>query len=181
MAIVTLDLYPNGGGRYAVDWKIGTGRPWAGLAGSTADLHVSTPPPAIGARRLTFREAVRYPHGLEPLTDAPGSIYVYIYRPIDRETILDFDRRINVRYTEFFDATGEHPAGTFDVEGLSSPCLGELAAMDATSRADYERATAELRMPDDIEAIVAECRTLQDRSWERYVLWLTPLTPGDDP
>lgn len=177
MPDVTLDLFPDSGGRYAVDWKIGLGQPWAELSGATANLYLSAPPPLEhDCRRLAFHEAVRYPHGLQPLVESRGSIQVYIYRPVDRETILAFDRRINVRYVEFFDPTGEHAAGTFDVLGLSSPCIAELAAMEAPSRAEFERITSGLQIPEDIEAIVTECRALQDRSWERYVLWLTPIS-----
>ena len=176
MPDVTLDLYEGPAGSFAVAWKLGAGRPWAGLSGATADLHLAAPPPPKPeARRLTFHEAVRYPHGIRPLRESHGSIQVYIYRPIDRAEILAFDRGVRVRYTEFFDPTGEHPAGTFDVDGLPAPCLAELAAMDAPSRDAFEASTADLSLPDDIASITAECRLLQDRSWERYVLWLTPL------
>lgn len=174
MADVTLDLYPAEGGQYAVEVKVGPGKPWASLEAGSGTIYLDGAPPLeSGARRLTFRQAVTYPRGLQPLREPHGSIYVYIYRPTDRDAIVAFDERVKVRYTEFFVTTGEHPAGTFDVDGLPAPCIGELAAMDAAGRAEYEPMAAALALPPDIEEIVADCRSLQDRSFERYVLWLT--------
>lgn len=179
MDSLTLDLHPAAGGRYAIDLRVGAGVAWTALAAGSASLYLDPPPPPEpDVQRLTFRQAVAYPFGLDPLRDDRASLHVYIYRPVDREAILDFDRRINARYTEFFVTTGERPAGTFDVEGLGTACLGEIAAMDMTSRAEFEAVTHDLAIPDDVAGILAECRELQDRSFERFVLWLTPLGRG---
>ena len=124
--------------------------------------------------RLTFREAVTYPHGLSPLRDHQGALYVLLYRPLERDTLLAFDRRTNAQYTEFCVTIGEHPVGTFDVAGLAVPCIGELAAIDAPTRIEHETRTADLVLPPDVEAIVAECRALPGRSFARHVIWLTP-------
>jgi hypothetical protein len=62
MPTVTLDLYPDSGGRYAVNWKIGPRRPWAELSGKPGNLYFSAPPPpGRDCRRLRFRDAVGYP------------------------------------------------------------------------------------------------------------------------
>jgi hypothetical protein len=41
---------------------------------------------------------------------------------------------------------------------------------------------ADLALPPDVQEIASECRTLQDRSFERFVIWLTipseSLSPG---
>jgi hypothetical protein len=174
MTVVTLDLYPGAGGRYPTEIRIGPGLPWADLAAESASLYLEDPPaPVAGLRRLSFRPAVAYPLGLEPLRGTRGLLYVYLYRPTDHDAILAFDRRINARYSEFFVTAGEYPAGTYDVEGLSAPCIGELARIDAASRAEWNERSAALEVPADIEAILSECRELQDRSYERYVIWMT--------
>jgi hypothetical protein len=91
-----------------------------------------------------------------------------------QEALIAFDRRIKGRYTAFFLPTGEHPAGTFNVDGMPADCIGEVAAMDAVSSAEFRSRTADLTLPPDVEQIVADCRDLQDRSFERHVIWLTP-------
>jgi len=174
MSAVTLDLYPGAGGRYPTEIRVGPGRPWGGLAAQTASLYLENPPAlSAGARRLTFHPAVDYPLGLEPMRGTSGLLYAYIYRPTDHEAILAFDRRINARYSEFFMTAGEYAAGTYDVEGLAVPCIGELARIDAASRTEWTERSSTLELPADIEAIIAECRLLQDRSYERYVIWMT--------
>ncbi len=175
MPDVTLDLYPGDAGQYAAEVQVRPGRPWADLAAGSASVYLGeAPAPEPGVQRLTCREAVTYPHGLSPLRDHQGALSVLLYRPLERDTLLAFDRRIDARYTEFCVTIGEHPAGTVDVAGLAVPCIGELAAIDAPTRIEYETRTADLMLPPDLEAIVAECRALHDRSFARYVIWLTP-------
>lgn len=174
MADVALDLYPGDEGTYAAEVVIGPGAPWVEVAARSASIHLGIRPPATDALRLTFRQAVASSLGLEPLVARDRLILAYIYRPTDRDEIFAFDRRITTAYTTFFATVGEQYTGTFDVEGLPAPSIGEFSVLDVPSRAAWAEREAGMTLTPEIAAIVDECRLLQDRSFERFAIWLTP-------
>jgi hypothetical protein len=131
-----------------------------------------TASPAPGVTALTLRTAVASPVGLEPLRRNPALLSVYLYHPLDTAEILAFDARITDEYTAFYGERGVYYCGTFHVDGgpLRS-CIGEILTFDTADRAEVERRCSE-GLSERIVAIEDECRTLQDRSRPRYVLWL---------
>jgi hypothetical protein len=174
MPDVAVDLFPDGRGDYVAEVRVGSGEPWATVSGRSASIHVdSWPEPDTDAQRLLFHAAVPSALGVEPLRRPARLVLVYLYRA-DRDAILAFDRRITDRYTSYFATIGEQYSGTFDVEGLALPCIGEFSVLDAATPDDWHAYQASVEMPPDVAAIVAECTTLQDRSFERFAVWLSP-------
>ena len=171
---VVVDLFPDEWGRYAADLRIGPGKPWANVAAQSATIHVGGEPnPEPGAHRLVFHPAVPSSIGSDALLGPPALTLVYIYRA-DRAAILEFDRRITARYTSYFATIGEQYSGTFDVDGLPEPCIGEFSVLDAPTADAWKAHQASVDMPQDVVDIVTECVALQDRSFERFAIWLTP-------
>ncbi len=142
-------------------------------AGSaTISLDGSIPSNAAAATTLSFRTAVASPIGLDPLRRNPALLYVYMYHPLDTGEILAFDARITGEYTAFYGERGAHYCGTFHVDGSPlGSSTGEIIAFDTADRVEAERLCSE-DLAERIVAIEDECRTLQDRSRPRYLLWL---------
>ena len=173
---VLVDLHPGDTGQYLTEIVVGPGERWASLAAESATIHLDAATagqPGAGVQRLVFRQAVASSLGLAPLASKPRLLLAYVYRPKDHAEILAFDRRITDRYTSFFSTVGEQYSGTFDVDGLPEPCIGEFSVLDAPSGPAWMAKQAAIVFPDDVEAIVEECGLLQDRSFERFAIWLT--------
>ena len=140
---------------------------------ASADVSALDEEPAKGDRLLRFVQAVASPLERRAL-DRGRLLSVYVYQPRDRDEILAFDRRITERYTEFFAEHGELYAGTFLCEELGSAWVAEWTGWLADDREAASALIDPSTYPADIAAIVEECRSLQNRDRERYVLWLRP-------
>ena len=132
-------------------------------AGASADLQLQlaeAAPNAVPAAEALARGRV---------------LLLYLYHPRDEATMLRFDRRINAAYTDFHDAHGEHYAGVFRPLGLpGAGWLAELSSFDADTREEAEGLIPPGALTEEIEAIIKECRELQDTNRSRYAVWLTP-------
>lgn len=121
---------------------------------------------------------------LQPLTTTPYAdrvtsdrlIDVYAYRPLDMRAMLDFDRRTSDTYAELCAVNGEFYAGPFGCEVLGVDWIVEVATYSADEPAAVDRLLAEAVEPDELRAIVNECRELQNRQASRYSLRLVPAT-----
>jgi hypothetical protein len=119
---------------------------------------------------------------LEPLTFTPfldrvsseRLVDLYAYRPTDVEAILEFDRRISDRYACLCADRGEYYAGPFGSSALGPEWIVEVStyASDDPTVVDEELGAAPLG--DELQAIVDECRGLQNRETIRYQLRMIP-------
>jgi hypothetical protein len=99
---------------------------------------------------------------------------LYAYHPVDVDEILRFDRRITERYSEFWATTGEYYAGTWRCDALDSTWLVEAHAYDADDPDAAVAQTSSVTPPDDVAAIIDECRSRQQRDAPRVSIWLIP-------
>ncbi|HEX6506665.1 MAG TPA: hypothetical protein VF221_03445 [Chloroflexota bacterium] len=176
MTSVRIDIYPNEDtGTHLLDV---TAMPEGlvspdDLPGRSADIVLDDAQPRPGAQSLHFVQAVASPCGLDHVGQPDHVHYAYLYHPQDETEILDFDRRITEAYSAFYAGRGLFYAGTFHVTGPDGPSIGEIVSMDTPDRKEAER-RGEYDLSEEIIAIEDECRTLQDRTRPRYLLWLTP-------
>jgi len=120
-----------------------------------------------------FTQAVASP--LSERLAADRLLHVIAYQPFDVAEILDYDRQVNERYSSFCATTGEYYAGTFHCAQLGPSWLTEIAWFDAATPEEAEALTEGLVPPDDVSAIIDQCRNLQNRQAPRFALWLRPL------
>lgn len=173
---VRIDLYDDAdAGAFAVETLArpeGEASP-ADLPGLSADVSLNGGAAQGGARSLVFRPAVSSPVGTAPLARAGGMVSAYLYHPKDDAEILAFDARITEEYSAYYAARGIYYTGTYHVDGPDGPCIGETMAYDVASREEADRLGNE-GLSERIVAIEDECRSLQDLTRRRYLLWLTP-------
>ena len=172
---LSIEFDPAQGATHQIRWNVvGPGgdalAPHAGAA-RTARLTVGSE--AAGASRWVLRSEVASPIAEGIRTD--GVVLVMTYFPHDYESMLDFDRRITERYTEFCASTGEFYAGTVACGNWDAGWLGEVVWYDVSTIDAAEAVGADVPVPDDVDAIVAECRDRQDRERTRYNIYFEPL------
>lgn len=113
-----------------------------------------------------------------PISDGlstDGVVLVFAYLPYDYAGMLEFDRRITERYTEFCASTGEFYAGTVACDAWFPGWLGEVVWYDATTVEGAQSVGAGVELPQDVQAIVDECRAGQNRDRARYRIFFEPL------
>jgi len=140
------------------------------IVGSLRSAAFGAVPDASFTLRLEY--AVPSPIADQAVLD--GLVDLCWFRAVDLERIVEFDRRITARYTEFCSTIGEHYMGSFVCPALGADVIAELAWHD-----DPDFATADARsevavIPDDVQQIIAECRELQQREEPRYAIRFTP-------
>ena len=173
---VRIDLYPGRAtGAYTLEVIArpeGLASP-ADLPGQSANLVLDDTPPTGEVYSLSFTRAVPSPCSLSALAQPGRVVLAYLYHPLDDAAMFAFDARITEEYTALYAARGVSNLGTFRAVGPDGPCVADLMVFEAASRAEAER-LAEEDLPARIVAIDDECRALQDRDRQRYVLWLIP-------
>lgn len=171
-AALYLDLYSGGEGTWSVEAHDlpEKEQPSARFPFASAELRlqVSDRP---GARQLVLKEALLTPFADIVEDDSTKTIYLYMYRPKDREQTLAFERKIEPRYQDYYAALGCFYAGLFDVEGLTGAYLGEILSF-GSPLGEAKRFVESFEPAPDIARIEDECRTLQERELPRYLLWL---------
>ncbi len=172
---VSLDLYTDDRGGWRADAYDLPDRsqPSTALPCRTADIAAggSGAAPA-GARRLTLNAVLPTPYAARALDGGAPTLYVYVYQPVDRGRMLDFERRIEPRYQEYYAGLGVLYAGVFDVEGVDGECIAEILSFDRPLD-EATRFVAEFEPAPDIQRIEEECRTLQRRDAPRHLIWLS--------
>jgi hypothetical protein len=100
-------------------------------------------------------------------------IDLYAYRATDLAAVAEFDLRISERYTALCEAFGEYYAGPYACPELGSPWIVEVATYGTNVPDDADALVEAAEIPDELQMIVDECRTLQCRT-TRYVVRLVP-------
>jgi hypothetical protein len=120
----------------------------------------------------TLTQAVASP--LSATFDWSRLVNLYAYHPVDMEEILQFDRRITERYSEYWATAGEYYAGTWHCNALDSNWLVEAHGYDANEADAAQAQMNSVTPPDDVATIIDECRSLQQTDAPRVSVWLTP-------
>ncbi len=107
-----------------------------------------------------------------------GVVLVVAYMPHDYAGMLEFDRRITARYTEFCASTGEFYAGTVACDAWLPGWLGEVVWYDQSTLEEADAVGVGVELPEDVQAIVDECRAGQNRDRTRYNIFFEPIPPG---
>jgi hypothetical protein len=135
-------------------------------------VSVSFSGPAGRTPTFTLRQAVAGPLSAAP--DLSRVVQMYVYQPFSVPVILDFDRRITERYSTFWAQHGEFYAGTFSCREFGPQWVVEVATFAADDPDAAEALVQGVQPPPDVQAIIAECKALQNRQLPRYLVWMTP-------
>jgi hypothetical protein len=170
-----VELDPTSSPTHAVHWEtVGPiGDPLADGVEGAASARLTKGRMATLPGAWAIRSAVASP--IADSVQLDRVLLLSAYRPHDLDAMLDFDRRITRRYTHFWAAFGEKYAGTVLCDAWIPGWLAEIHWYEATTIDHAESMLAGVVMPDDVEAIVNECRDLQDRSRTRHNIWFEPL------
>jgi hypothetical protein len=171
---LAIDLYSDGQGAWsleAFDLPDTTTRS-ARFPDQSADLVIDPQTDSAAPTRILLTEALLTPLADGALNGSLPTVYVYVFRPKNRAAILDFERRIQPRYHDYYADLGVFYAGIFDTSSLGAPHLAEILAFDR-SLGEAQEFVSGFQPADDITAIENECRLLQEREQPRHLLWLS--------
>jgi hypothetical protein len=171
---LAIDPYSDGQGAWsleAFDLPDTTTRS-ARFPDQSAELVIDPQTDSALSTRIVLTEAMLTPLAGHALNGSLPTLYVYVFRPKDRAATLDFERRIQPRYHDYYADLGVFYAGIFDTSSLGSPHLAEILAFDRSLAAAQEFVSS-FQPAEDITEIENECRLLQEREQPRHLLWLS--------
>lgn len=174
-----IDLDPVEGATHRVRWDVlwQPGDRLAPEAGQATTARLTRGGGLSSAGSWLLRSEVASPIADQLSTD--GVVLVVAYMPHDYANMLEFDRRITARYTEFCASTGEFYAGTVACDAWLPGWLGEVVWFDQTTLEEADAVGVGVELPEDVQAIIKECRAGQNRDRTRYNISFEPLPSKD--
>jgi hypothetical protein len=166
---------PNEGATHRIRWDVvgSAGDQLSPDVGAASTARLGSGDDVDGAVGWRLRSEVASP--IAERFSADGVVVVVAYAPHDYGSMLEFDRRITQRYTEFCASTGEFYAGTVACSSWEPGWLGEVVWFDVPTIELADAVGTDVAVPEDVQAIVAECSDRQDRARTRHTIYFEPF------